>query len=40
MDRTLRAIPGVVETGLFLDRADVVVVAGAGGVTRLARKGR
>ena len=37
MDRTLRAIPGVVETGLFLGRADVVVVAGANGVTRLTR---
>ena len=37
MDRALRAIPGVVETGLFLGRTDVVVVAGAAGVTRLTR---
>ncbi len=37
VDRAMRAIPGVVETGLFLDRADVVVVAGANGVRRLTR---
>ena len=37
MDCALRLIPGVVETGLFLGRADVVVVAGAAGVTRLTR---
>jgi ribose 5-phosphate isomerase len=30
-------LPGVVETGLFLGRADVVVVAGEGGVRRLTR---
>lgn len=40
VDCALRAIPGVVETGLFLGRADVVVVAGAGGVRRLARVDR
>jgi ribose 5-phosphate isomerase A len=28
LDRTLRTIPGVVETGLFVGRADVVIVAG------------
>jgi len=37
LDRELQALPGVVETGLFLGRADVVVVAGAGGVRRLTR---
>ena len=36
-DRTLRSIPGVVETGLFVGRADVVLVATAGGIERLAR---
>jgi ribose 5-phosphate isomerase A len=29
LDTRLRAIPGVVETGLFVGRADVVLVAGA-----------
>ncbi len=37
LDRALRGIPGVVETGLFVGRADVVLVAAAGGVRRLAR---
>jgi len=37
LDLALRAIPGVVETGLFVGRADVVLVAGVGGVTRLTR---
>ncbi len=35
LDRVLRAIPGVVETGLFVGRADVVIVAGDAGVRRL-----
>jgi ribose 5-phosphate isomerase A len=35
LDLSLRAVPGVVETGLFLGRADVVIVAGASGVRRL-----
>jgi ribose 5-phosphate isomerase A len=39
LDRALREIPGVVETGLFLARADVVVVAGGAGVRRLSRPG-
>ena len=39
MDRALRAIPGVVETGLFVARADVVLVAGPAGVRRLERRG-
>ncbi len=37
LDAALRAIPGVVETGLFVGRADVVLVAGAAGVERRAR---
>jgi len=37
LDRALRAIPGVVETGLFVGRADVVLVADATGVRRLVR---
>ena len=37
LDRALRGIPGVVETGLFVGRADVVLVAGERGVTRLVR---
>ena len=37
LDRALRQIPGVVETGLFIGRADVVLVAGEHGVERLSR---
>ncbi len=37
LDAAIRAIPGVVETGLFVGRADVVLVAGAEGVERLAK---
>lgn len=37
-DRALRAIPGVVETGLFVGRADVVLVATGARVERLARR--
>jgi ribose 5-phosphate isomerase A len=37
LDRQLHMLPGVVETGLFLGRADVVVVAGAAGVRKLTR---
>lgn len=37
LDTALHAIPGVVETGLFVRRADVVLVAGASGVERRAR---
>lgn len=36
-DRALRAIPGVVETGLFVGRADLVIVAGDDGITELTR---
>jgi len=34
LDRALRAVPGVVETGLFIGRADVVIIAGATGIER------
>jgi ribose 5-phosphate isomerase A len=36
-DRALRDVPGVVETGLFLGRADLVIVAGGSGVRKLTR---
>lgn len=38
LDRQLHAVPGMVETGLFIGRADVVVVAGEGGIRELLRK--
>ncbi|MDP9003028.1 MAG: ribose-5-phosphate isomerase RpiA [Myxococcota bacterium] len=38
LDSALRAIPGVVETGLFVHRADVVFVADGQAVRRLARQ--
>jgi len=37
LDAAVRAIPGVVETGLFLGRANLVLVAGDGGVRQLGR---
>jgi len=37
IDRAMRSIPGVVETGLFLGRADVVIVAGPSGIRTLTR---
>jgi len=37
LEASLVAIPGVVETGLFVGRADVVLVAGTAGVRRLTR---
>ena len=33
----MRNVPGVAETGLFVGRADVVIVAGQGGLQRLTR---
>jgi ribose 5-phosphate isomerase A len=39
LDRALRAIPGVVETGLFVGRADVVLVGDERAVRRLGREG-
>lgn len=38
LDRLVRTLPGVVETGLFIRRADIVVVAGASGVRELRRQ--
>ncbi len=38
LDTKIRAIPGVVETGLFVHRANVVLVARESGVERLVRK--
>jgi ribose 5-phosphate isomerase A len=35
IDRLLRDIPGVVETGLFIGRADLVIVAGSSGIRKL-----
>jgi len=37
LDHLIRSIPGVVETGLFVHRADLVIVAGASGIRTLAR---
>jgi ribose 5-phosphate isomerase A len=37
LDGLLRGLPGVVETGLFLGRADVVIVASEAGVRKLTR---
>jgi ribose 5-phosphate isomerase A len=37
LDRALRSVPGVVETGLFIGRADVVLVAEEADVRRLVR---
>lgn len=34
LERALLALPGVVETGLFVGRADVVLIAGSAGVQR------
>ena len=39
LDRRLRAIPGVVDTGLFLGTADTVLVADGEGVRELRRMG-
>jgi ribose 5-phosphate isomerase A len=39
LERELSALPGVVETGLFVDRADRVIVAGTSGIRELSRKG-
>jgi ribose 5-phosphate isomerase A len=37
LERRLHALPGVVETGLFCARADVVIVAGSSGIRELRR---
>jgi ribose 5-phosphate isomerase A len=38
VDRALRQVPGVVETGLFCGRADWVIVAEAQGIRQLSRQ--
>ncbi len=38
LDRALHGLPGVVETGLFIGRADVVVIAGQSGVSERRRE--
>lgn len=38
IDDAMRAIPGVVETGLFIARADLLIVAGPGGIRRASRR--
>jgi len=38
LDRELKRVPGVVETGLFCGRADWVIVAEAQGIRQLSRK--
>jgi ribose 5-phosphate isomerase A len=40
LDRRLRTIAGVVETGLFVGRADRVIVAGSEGIRELVRPAR
>src|SRR3954468_397527 len=40
LEEEFRHLPGVIETGLFCGRADVVIVAGAGGVELWHRDGR
>ena len=37
LEMELQQRPGVVETGLFLDMAESVIVAAAGGINVLAR---
>jgi ribose 5-phosphate isomerase A len=37
--QAIRALPGVIEHGLFLDMADLVIVAGQGGVVVKQREG-
>ena len=37
LDRAIRRIPGVVETGLFVGRADVVLIARESGIERRVR---
>ena len=37
LERQLRAIPGVIDTGLFLGTAHTVLVAGPDGVRELTR---
>ncbi len=38
LETVLRQIPGIVETGLFIDRADVVIVADPNGVQKIVKE--
>jgi len=38
LERTIRAVPGVIDTGLFLSTAALVIVADDSGVRELVRK--
>jgi len=38
LERTIRAIAGVIDTGLFLGTADLVIVADDGGIRELVRR--
>ncbi len=38
LDRSLKLITGVVETGLFVNMTNLVIVAGGNGITRLQRR--
>jgi ribose 5-phosphate isomerase A len=38
LERSIRSIPGVVDTGLFLEMADTVLVADSGAVRELTRQ--
>jgi ribose 5-phosphate isomerase A len=38
LDRAIRDVPGVVETGLFVGRADVVIVAREDGIEKIVAK--
>ena len=40
LDRALHGIPGVVETGLFVGRCDLLIVASAEGTRRVTKGGR
>ncbi len=40
IDRAMRDIPGVVETGLFIARADLVIIAGPNGIRHAHRGAR
>lgn len=37
LDRALRAIPGVIETGLFIGMTDIAIIAGENGIETLTR---
>jgi ribose 5-phosphate isomerase A len=40
LERAIRAIPGVIDTGLFLGTADTIIVAEGGQIRELTRKGK